>query len=203
MDRSCEKLEKLCIPQQNFYGAARHKSRTSSVSITLQLDIAQTVGIAAVLLVVGEFIKQRVSLLSRCFIPGLIIGGMLFSLIALVGHQTGAFSFQFYDNMRAFFFLLLVFFTTIGFSASFGLLKKGGVGVVLFLAAAVGLVLTQNTLGVALAAAMGVHPLIGMVAGSIALTGGHSPRSHLGRCWSRPVPWARSPPPLLLPPTGW
>lgn len=146
--------------------------------ITIQLDIAQTVGIAAVLLVVGEFIKKHVSLLARYFIPGPIIGGILFSLIALVGHQTGVFTFQFYDNMRA--FLLLVFFTTIGFSASFELLKKGGVGVALFLAAAVGLVLIQNTLGVAMAVALGVHPLIGLSAGSIALTGGHGTSAAFG-----------------------
>ena len=146
--------------------------------ITIQLDIAQTVGIAAVLLVVGEFIKKHVSLLSRYFIPGPIIGGILFSLISLVGHQTDLFTFQFYDNMRA--FLLLVFFTTIGFSASFELLKKGGVGVALFLAAAVGLVLIQNTLGAALAVALGVNPLIGLAAGSISLTGGHGTSAAFG-----------------------
>jgi ESS family glutamate:Na+ symporter len=145
---------------------------------TIELDIAQTIGIAAVLLVVGDFIKNRVGVLSRYFIPGPIIGGLVFSLIALVGHQTGLFTFQFYDNMRA--FLLLVFFTTIGFSASFELLKKGGVGVALFLAAAVGLVVLQNLLGAGLAAALGVHPLIGVAAGSISLTGGHGTSAAFG-----------------------
>jgi len=146
--------------------------------ITLQLDIAQTVGIAAVLLVVGDFIKSRVSVLSRYFIPGPIIGGVLFSLLALLGHETNTFTIQFYDNMRA--FLLLVFFTTIGFSASFELLKKGGIGVALFLVAAVGLVLVQNTLGAALASLLGVHPLIGLAAGSISLTGGHGTSAAFG-----------------------
>ena len=146
--------------------------------ITIQLDIAHSVGIAAVLLVVGEFIKKRVGLLSRYFIPGPIIGGVLFSLIALVGYQTGSFELVFYDTMRA--FLLLVFFTTIGFSASFELLKKGGVGVALFLAAAVGLVLLQNAVGAALASLLGVHPLIGLAAGSIALTGGHGTAAAFG-----------------------
>lgn len=145
---------------------------------TIELDIAQTIGLAAVLLVVGDFIKNRVGVLSRYFIPGPIIGGLVFSLIALAGHQTGLFTFQFYDNMRA--FLLLVFFTTIGFSASFELLKKGGVGVVLFLAAAVGLVVLQNLLGAGMAAALGVHPLIGVAAGSISLTGGHGTSAAFG-----------------------
>ena len=146
--------------------------------VTIQLDIAQTIGIAAILLVVGEFIKDRVNVLARYFIPGPIIGGLVFSVIALVGHQTGLFAFEFYDNMRA--FLLLVFFTTIGFSASFELLKKGGVGVALFLAAAVGLVVLQNLLGAGLAAALGVHPLIGVAAGSISLTGGHGTSAAFG-----------------------
>lgn len=135
------------------------------------------------LLVVDEFIKQRVSLLSRYFIPGPIIGGVLFLPVALAGHQTGAFTFQFYDNMRA--FLLLVFLTTIGFSASFELLKKGGMGVALFLAAAVGLVLIQNTLGAALATAMSALPAAiaaatyGLGAGCV--IGG--PVGTLLRCW--------------------
>ncbi len=146
--------------------------------VTLQLDIAQTVGLAAVLLVLGEFIKKRVSILERYFIPGPIIGGVLFSVLTLVGFQTGSFEFIFNDNIRA--FLLLVFFTTIGFSASFELLKKGGVGVALFLGAAVVLVLIQNTVGVAMATSMGVHPLIGLAAGSISLTGGHGTSAAFG-----------------------
>ena len=158
--------------------------------IQIQLDIAQTVGIAAVLLVVGDFVKKHVSVLERYFIPGPIIGGVLFSLVALVGHETGTFTFSFYDNMRA--FLLLMFFTTIGFSASFELLKKGGIGVALFLGAAVGLVLIQNVLGAVMASALGVNPLIGLAAGSIALTGGHGTSAAFGPLLEQAgAPWAR------------
>ncbi|TCQ74715.1 ESS family glutamate:Na+ symporter [Ochrobactrum sp. BH3] len=146
--------------------------------VLIDLDIAQTIGVAAVLLIIGEFIKKRVDVLERYFIPGPIIGGLLFSLFALVGHFTGTFEFKFYDDMRA--FLLLVFFTTIGFSASFELLKKGGIGVALFLAAAIGLVLIQNGVGVALASALDISPLIGLAAGSIALTGGHGTSAAFG-----------------------
>ena len=144
----------------------------------IQLDIAQTVAVAAVLLVLGEYIKNRVSILSRYFIPSPIIGGLLFSLVALLGQQTGTFGFQFYDNMRA--FLLLVFFTTIGFSASLELLKKGGVAVAIFLVCAMMLVLLQNGVGVAVAKAMGAHPLLGLAAGSISLTGGHGTSAAFG-----------------------
>lgn len=144
----------------------------------IQLDIAQTVAMAAVLLALGEYIKNRVAVLSRYFIPSPIIGGLLFSIVALIGHQSGLFGFQFYENMRS--FLLLVFFTTIGFSASFELLKKGGIGVALFLFCAVLLVCIQNGVGVVLAQALGAHPLIGLAAGSISLTGGHGTSAAFG-----------------------
>lgn len=143
-----------------------------------KLDIAQTVAVAAALLALGEYIKNRVPLLSRYFIPAPIIGGLIFSIVALIGQQTGSFGFQFYDNMRS--FLLLVFFTTIGFSASFELLKKGGIGVALFLLCAIMLVCIQNGVGVALAQALGAHPLIGLAAGSISLTGGHGTSAAFG-----------------------
>ena len=146
--------------------------------VNFTLDIAQTAAVAAVLLALGEWIKNRVSVLSRYFIPSPIIGGLVFSLIALAGHQSGTFSFDFAQNIRD--FLLLVFFTTIGFSASFELLKKGGVGVVLFLLCAVTLVLIQNGIGVALAQALGANPLIGLAAGSISLTGGHGTSAAFG-----------------------
>lgn len=145
---------------------------------TIELGMAQTVGVAAVFLVLGDFIKARVPVLNRYFIPGPIIGGLVFSLITLAGHLSGTFYVSFYDTMRD--FLLLVFFTTIGFSASLELLKKGGVGVALFLVAAVGLVVLQNVLGVGLASAMGTHPLIGLAAGSISLTGGHGTSAAFG-----------------------
>ncbi len=146
--------------------------------VDFTLDIAQMTGVAAVLLALGEWIKNRVPVLSRYFIPAPIIGGLVFSLIALGGHQGGTFSFDFALNIRD--FLLLVFFTTIGFSASFELLKKGGIGVAIFLVCAVVLLLIQNGVGVALAEAMGANPLIGLAAGSISLTGGHGTSAAFG-----------------------
>lgn len=137
----------------------------------IELDIAQTVGVAAVFLVIGELIKRNVPVLERYFIPSPIIGGLVFSLITLYGHQTQSFSIELYDNMRA--FLLMAFFTTIGFSASFEMLKKGGVAVVIFLFTAVLLLSLQNVVGISLASLMGESPLLGLIAGSITLTGGH------------------------------
>ena len=146
--------------------------------MNIQLDIAQTVGMAAVFLVLGEYIKNRVAILARYFIPSPIIGGLVFSLIALIGYQTGAFTFEFNDDIRH--FLLMAFFTTIGFSASFELLKKGGVAVALFLGCAVGLIVLQNVLGVSLAVLLDANPLLGLAAGSVSMTGGHGTSGAFG-----------------------
>lgn len=137
----------------------------------IDLDIAQTVGLAAAFLVIGKLVKNQIPVLSRYFIPSPIIGGVLFSLFTLVGYLSGYFTIGLDSQMRD--FLLMAFFTTIGFSASFELLKKGGVGVVLLLVAAVLLMVLQNVVGVGVSVLLGESPLLGMAAGSISLTGGH------------------------------
>ena len=145
---------------------------------SIQLDIALTVAVGAGVLAVGEFIKKRVPVLERFFIPSAVVGGLLFAIFALVGFQQQWFEFAFNGDIKTFF--LLVFFTTIGFSASFDLLKKGGMGVVLFLICALSVVVMQNFVGVGLATLLGLPPLFGMAAGSLALTGGHGTSAAFG-----------------------
>lgn len=75
---------------------------------------------------------------------------------------------------------MIAFYTTVGYLASFELLKKGGIGVVLFLLAAIILVVIQNSVGVSLAKIFGLHPYIGLAAGSVPLTGGHGTSGAFG-----------------------
>lgn len=137
----------------------------------IHLNMAETFGIAAFVLILGAFIRAKVPLLARYFIPGPVIGGVVFSLFTLAGHDGGLFVLSFDGQLQA--FLLLVFFTTIGFSASLALLKQGGLAVVIFLAITIALVLLQNLLGVSLASALGENPLLGLAVGSVSLIGGH------------------------------
>lgn len=136
-----------------------------------QLNMAETVGFAIVLLLLGRWIKRKVNFFEKFFIPAPVIGGTLFSIILLIGHQTETFTFSFNDDIKN--LLMIAFFTTVGFSASLKILKKGGVGVALFLLAAVILVILQDIIGPVLAKALGINPLLGLAAGSIPLTGGH------------------------------
>lgn len=146
--------------------------------MTFTFNMAETLAIAIVILLVGAAVKKRVPILERFFIPGPVIGGVIFSIILLIGHQTGAFSFAFDGVLKD--FLMIAFYTTVGYLASFELLKKGGIGVVLFLLAAIILVVIQNSVGVALAKMFGLHPYIGLAAGSVPLTGGHGTSGAFG-----------------------
>ena len=143
-----------------------------------QLNMAETVGFAIILLLLGRWIKKKVNFFEKFFIPAPVIGGTLFSIILLIGHQTETFTFTFNDDIKN--LLMIAFFTTVGFSASLKILKKGGIGVALFLLAAVILVILQDIIGPVLAKALGINPLLGLAAGSIPLTGGHGTSGAFG-----------------------
>lgn len=146
--------------------------------LQLNFNMAETLAIAIVVLLLGRAVRKRVNFLERFFIPAPVVGGVIFSILLLIGHNTGAFSFEFDGVLRD--FLMLIFFTTIGFTASAKLLKKGGVGVAIFLVTATVLVIIQDIVGVTLAKVFGMNPLLGLAVGSIPLTGGHGTSGAFG-----------------------
>jgi ESS family glutamate:Na+ symporter len=138
--------------------------------MNFKLDLIETLALAILVLIVGEFLRKRVKVLERFCIPAPVIGGILFSLITLFGHNLQLFTFEFEDTLKSVF--LIAFFTTIGFTASLKLLKKGGVAVIIFLLVSMVLVVFQNVLGIGLAKLFGLHPYIGLALGSTPLVGG-------------------------------
>lgn len=146
--------------------------------LELNFNMAETLAISILVLLLGREIKKRVNFLERFFIPAPVVGGVIFSILLLVGHNTGAFSFSFDNVLKD--FLMTIFFTTIGFTASGKLLKKGGVGVVVFLITATVLVIIQDIVGVSMAKMFGEHPLLGLAVGSVPLTGGHGTSGAFG-----------------------
>ena len=67
---------------------------------------------------------------------------------------------------------MIAFFTTIGFGASLSLLKIGGPQVLRFFLLATVFAVVQNVVGILIAIGFGLHPLFGVLAGSVTLTGG-------------------------------
>jgi ESS family glutamate:Na+ symporter len=138
---------------------------------TLGLDMISTLALAALLLFAGYGLKKLWRVLDRLNIPAPVVGGLLFSFVALGLRQAGLFAFQFDTVLQTPF--MIAFFTTVGLTASLSLLKVGGPQVLLFWGLASLLAVLQDVLGVGLTKIMGVHPFLGLISGSVTMTGGH------------------------------
>jgi ESS family glutamate:Na+ symporter len=149
------------------------------VGYTLKLDMIQTLAVAALVLFLGYGIRRRVGVLDRFNIPAPVIGGFLFAAAALALRQTGVLAFEFDTTLQTPF--MIAFFTTIGLGASLGLLKIGGPQVLLFWGLATLLAALQNGVGVAIAKVLGVNPFLGLISGSITMTGGHGTGAAFGK----------------------
>jgi glutamate:Na+ symporter, ESS family len=136
----------------------------------MKLDLIQTVALAGVVLFVGYGIRRLVPPLARYNIPAPVIGGLLVAGILTWARSAGTTLIEFDTTLQS--PMMVAFFTSIGFAASLRLLRVGGPQVLIFFAVATLFAVAQNVLGAGLAMAMGLHPLFGVLTGSVTLTGG-------------------------------
>ncbi len=146
--------------------------------MTIKLDLYQSVAMAVIVFFIGSVAKRKVKFFERYCIPAPVIGGIAFALVTLTLNLTNVMTIETDDTMQKVFMTL--FFTSIGFTASFKLLKKGGLQVLIFIGICSLLVLFQNLLGVSLATLFGLDPLLGLCTGSISMIGGHGTASSFG-----------------------
>lgn len=146
--------------------------------LTMNLDIVQSIAFTTIVLIIGSFIKERVNIFKKYCIPAPVVGGFSFAIIAFILRQNNIVAISFDTTLQN--ILMTAFFTTVGFTASFKVLKKGGSAVIKFLIVAVLLVLSQNFLGVISAKIIGVNPLLGLIAGYVSMTGGHGASGAFG-----------------------
>jgi len=131
----------------------------------------QTLALAIVVYYIGRLIKTKVTILEKFCIPSPVVGGLIFAILNLILTESNIMTISLDSTLQNPF--MLAFFTTIGLGASFKLIKQGGIQVGLFFIAALSLVIFQDILGVFLSKAIGVSPLLGLISGSITMTGGH------------------------------
>lgn len=142
-----------------------------------KLNPAQVLALASLGVALGFWLKRRLPLLDRLDIPVPIVGGTVYALLTLALHGRVV-NLEVDTTLRD--LLMIAFMTTIGLNARVELIRKGGVGVIKLLAiATVGAVL-QNVLGIALATALHVDPRLGILTGSVALTGGPATAAAFG-----------------------
>jgi len=136
----------------------------------IKLEAWPTVMIAILVLFLGRELDKRIKFLPRYNIPEPVSSGLIVSLLValyfMVTGHTISFDLFFRDV------LLVVFFTTIGLSSSFAELLRGGKPLVILLVLSIILIFIQNAVGISLANLLGIDRNIGLLGGSISLTGG-------------------------------
>ncbi len=138
---------------------------------TITLSALPSLLAGCLVLALGSVMAERVPILARFNIPAPIVGGLSFTVAALLVESAGGPRLVLDTSPKA--ALLLLFFASIGLTADFSVLRRGGSHLLRFLVALFPFLLAQNVLGVTIASLLGLHPVLGLVAGSITLAGGH------------------------------
>ena len=146
--------------------------------MNIQLDMYQTLAIAVVVLILGQFLKSKIDFLEKFCIPAPVVGGLLFAIFTCICYATGLAEFSFDDILRE--VCMVFFFTSVGFQANLKVLKSGGKSLIIFLALVILLIIFQNGLAVGVSKLLGLDPLIGLCTGSIPMVGGHGTAGAFG-----------------------
>ncbi|WP_395025792.1 sodium/glutamate symporter [Comamonas odontotermitis] len=137
----------------------------------LSFSAYYTLIMAVLVLLLGKLLTRHIRFLRDFNIPEPVSGGLVVAAVIFALHQLTGLTLSFESGLQSAF--MLVFFSSIGLSANFAKLREGGMGLIIFLGVIVAFIVVQNGVGVGLATLLGLDPLIGLVAGSITLLGGH------------------------------
>ncbi len=138
---------------------------------TIVLDGRQTIILAIVVVALGKFLISKSAFMRDYNIPEPVVGGLIASIVFGLLYAVTGWQFEFELGMRD--NLLIVFFTTIGLSSRFETLLKGGAQLGILLVLAAFFLVIQNGTGVAVATLTGFEKLVGVIGGSVSLSGGH------------------------------
>ena len=144
----------------------------------IQLDMYQTLAVAVLVLLLGNYLKKKIYFLQKFCIPAPVIGGLIFTIMTCICYVTGIAEFSFNDTLRE--VCMVFFFTSVGFQANLKVLKSGGKSLIVFLGLVIVLIILQNLTAVGLAKLLNLNPLIGMCTGSIPMVGGHGTAGAFG-----------------------
>lgn len=146
---------------------------------TIIIDPYYTLIVATIVLLVGRLLVHKINFLRNFNIPEPVAGGLLAAVFIYLLYTATGISLEFNNSLQDAF--MLFFFSSIGLSADFSRLKAGGRGLIIFLGVVALFIVVQNSVGVGLASALGQNPVMGLITGSITLTGGHGTAGAWGK----------------------
>lgn len=146
--------------------------------LNINADAVTTTAMAAVMLLIGFFVKAKVGVLTKYCIPAPVVGGFIFMFVTFFGHMSGTFKFNFDTYFQAPF--MLAFFTTVGLGASFTLLKKGGALLFVYWICSAIISVFQNIIGIGVGKVIGLEAPYALLASAISMCGGHGSAGSYG-----------------------
>ena len=99
----------------------------------LSLNLYQSMALAVGVFYLGAFLKSKIRVFQTYCIPSPVIGGIIFAICNLLLYQSGMLELTVDTTLQSVFMNL--FFTSVGFTAGFSMLKKGGKTLIVFLVA--------------------------------------------------------------------
>ncbi|WP_101697356.1 sodium/glutamate symporter [Clostridium minihomine] len=140
--------------------------------VEVTFDVMQSCAIAALVVLLGRWMVKRSKFLQTYCIPGVIVCGLIVSIVLSLLRNNGVLIVNFDIKVLREFFMD-IFFTAIGLTASYKLIKNAGGKLLLGITiTTVGSILIQNIVGILLTKPLGLHPLLGLGLGSLSLMGG-------------------------------
>ncbi len=144
----------------------------------ISLDMYQATAVAVLVLLLGRFLVGKLAVLRKYCIPAPVVGGFLYAIVHTILRGMGILEIQSDMTLKNVF--MVAFFCSVGFTASFKMLKKGGIQTIVFLALAAVMCIVQNLAGAGLASVFGLDPRLGLATGSIPMVGGHGTAGSFG-----------------------
>ncbi len=135
----------------------------------ITLSATDTIVVAILAYFLGRFLTAKIAVLETYRIPEAVTGGLLVALVVALIRAAGGIELEFTTGPLA----LLFFFASIGLNASLRDLAAGGRPLVLLLGIAAIALVVENIIGTTCAWLLGAEPLLGLMAGSVSLLGGH------------------------------
>ena len=152
---------------------------TDNLGFLISFNMIGTLAIGLISLYIGLYIKNHSKFFNKFGIPAPVIGGILFAVIHLIIRQLGIGTIKYDTTLQDPF--MVVFFTTIGIGSSIAALKKGGKLLVIFWLLSGIMTFMQTVIGVGVAKITNIHPLYGVLAGSVSMSGGHGSAGAFGK----------------------
>ena len=121
---------------------------------------------------------MKFNFLRKYCIPAPVVGGILFAVLNCILYTNSIWTYEQDKIMQN--ICMMLFFTSVGYTASLSLIKRGGILVLRMAIITTVLIILQNLIGISLSTLFHLDPLIGLATASIPMVGGHGTAAAFG-----------------------